>query len=121
MTFPTGQAGPYAARDERWLRGCPAHREPDPVHGRQCRQGATDDPASADLRRPERGDDGFLVLADATFDGYRSTSSIQRAEYAQINLGSVLFVVPEEMVGADPGQITPKAPEEAFIAIPPFT
>ena len=65
--------------------------------------------------------DGFLVLADASFDTYRSTALIQRAEFAQVNLGSVLFAVPDEVVGADPAQATAKAAEEAFISIPPFT
>jgi len=65
--------------------------------------------------------DGFLVLSDASFDAYRSTSLMQRSEFAQVNLGSVLFVVSDEVVAADPALATAKSPEEAFISIPPFS
>jgi hypothetical protein len=65
--------------------------------------------------------DGFLVLADASFDTYKKTALIQRAEFAQVNLGSVLFVVSDEIIDPDPARATAKAVEEAFIAVPPFT
>ena len=65
--------------------------------------------------------DGFLILSDARFDEYRSASSMITADYAQVNLASVLFVVSDEVVQPDPGQVSPRVAEEAMISIPPFT
>lgn len=64
--------------------------------------------------------DGFLVLADVTFDEYRSTSTMVHADYAQVNLGSVLFAVSDEAAVSDPDQVSPRATEVALITIPPF-
>ena len=64
---------------------------------------------------------GFLVLSDVQFDEYRTASAVMRAEFAQVNLGSVLFVVSDEVVGPEPALATPKVSEEALISIPPFT
>ena len=65
--------------------------------------------------------DGFLILSDARFDEYRSASSMITADFAQVNLGSVLFVVSDEVVDPDPVQASPRVAEEAMISIPPFT
>jgi hypothetical protein len=65
--------------------------------------------------------DGFLVLADARFDAYRSTANVVHGDFAQVNLASVLFVVTEEVIEPDPVQASPRTTEEAMIAIPPFT
>ena len=65
--------------------------------------------------------DGFLVLSDARFDAYRSTANLIHADFAQVNLASVLFVVSDEPVQADPVQASPRITEQAMIAIPPFT
>ena len=64
---------------------------------------------------------GFLVLSDVQFDEYRTASAVMRAEFAQVNLGSVLFVVSDEVVPPEPALATPKVSEEALISIPPFT
>lgn len=64
---------------------------------------------------------GFLVLSDVQFDEYRTASAVMRAEFAQVNLASVLFVVSDEVVPPEPALATPKASEEALISIPPFT
>jgi hypothetical protein len=64
--------------------------------------------------------DGFLVLADVTFDEYRSAASPMRAEFAQINLGSVLFVVSDEVIDPDPRLASARVQEIAMISIPPF-
>ena len=65
--------------------------------------------------------DGFLILSDARFDAFRSASNLITADYAQVNLASVLFVVSDEVVAPDPGQASPRVAEEAMISIPPFT
>ena len=64
--------------------------------------------------------DGFLVLADVTFDEFRSASNLIRADYAQVNLASVLFVTSEDDVASDPALAAPRTSEEAFISVPPF-
>ncbi len=64
--------------------------------------------------------EGYIVLADATFDEHRSATSILSAEFAQINLASVLFVVSDEEIGADPTLVSPRQAEEALISVPPF-
>jgi hypothetical protein len=65
-------------------------------------------------------DDPFLVLADVTFDEFGSVGQPIRSEYAQINLGSVLFVVSDEAVEPVPELRTPKLAEQAIISTPPF-
>jgi hypothetical protein len=65
--------------------------------------------------------DGFIVLSDARFDAYRSAANVIHADFAQVNLASVLFVVSDDAVQADPNQVSPKVTEQAMIAIPPFT
>ena len=64
---------------------------------------------------------GFLVLSDVQFDEYRTASAVMRAEFAQVNLASVLFVVSDEVVPPEPALATPKVSEQALISIPPFT
>ncbi|MEO6208382.1 MAG: hypothetical protein ABIP77_10580, partial [Candidatus Limnocylindrales bacterium] len=64
---------------------------------------------------------GFLVLSDVQFDEYRTASSVMRAEFAQVNLASVLFVVSDEPAPPEPALATAKVSEEALISIPPFT
>ena len=46
--------------------------------------------------------DGFLVLSDTRFDAFRSAANLIHADFAQINLASVLFVVSDETVDARP-------------------
>jgi hypothetical protein len=65
-------------------------------------------------------DEAFLVVSDATIDEYGSTSMASRADYAQVNLGTVLFAVSDETLEERPDLRTPKVPEMAMITIPPF-
>jgi hypothetical protein len=65
-------------------------------------------------------EDRFLVLAEVTTDEFGTRGESMRAEYAQVNLASVLFAVVNEPVTAAPELRTPKIPEEALISVPPF-
>jgi hypothetical protein len=65
-------------------------------------------------------DERFLVLADVTTDEFGSRGDQLRAEFAQVNLASVLFAVVNEPVAPAPELRTPKIAEEALISIPPF-
>ena len=62
----------------------------------------------------------FVVVRDAIFDDFGTSSSPMRDDYAQINLGAVLFAVAEEAVDPVPELRTPKVAEKAMISIPPF-
>jgi hypothetical protein len=66
------------------------------------------------------GDDRFLVLSDVIFDEFGTTGRTVRAEFAQVNLSSVLFAVADEPVPPAPELRTPKVAEQALISIPPF-
>jgi hypothetical protein len=65
-------------------------------------------------------EDRFLVLADVTTDEFGGRGDQMRAEFAQVNLASVLFAVVNEPVAPAPELRTPKIAEEALISIPPF-
>ncbi|HET9521181.1 MAG TPA: hypothetical protein VFO73_09070 [Candidatus Limnocylindrales bacterium] len=65
-------------------------------------------------------DDPFLVISDATTDEYGSHGIAARTDYAQVNLGAVLFAVADGPIEARPDLRTPKVPEMALISIPPF-
>jgi hypothetical protein len=65
-------------------------------------------------------DDRFLVLGEVTSDEFGSHGETIRAEFAQINLASVLFAVADTSVETPPELRTPKIPSEALISIPPF-
>ncbi len=67
-----------------------------------------------------QADDGFLVLGGVTSDEFGARSETIRAEYAQINLASVLFAVGDTPLETPPELRTPKVPEEALISVPPF-
>jgi hypothetical protein len=67
-----------------------------------------------------QADEEFLVLSDAFIDEYGTRSIAIRTEYAQVNLGAVLFAVADTTVEARPDLRTPKVPEQALISIPPF-
>lgn len=63
----------------------------------------------------------FLVLVDVVLDEYGTHGSTVRADYAQINLASVLFAVADASDGESfPEMHTPKIAEQALISIPPF-
>ena len=63
----------------------------------------------------------FLVLTDATFDEFGATGQTIHADFAQVNLGAVLFGVADEPVEATPELRVPKVTELALISVPPFT
>ena len=63
----------------------------------------------------------FLVLTDATFEEFGSTGQAIQADYAQVNLGAVLFGVADDPVEPTPELNVPKVSERAFISVPPFT
>jgi hypothetical protein len=65
-------------------------------------------------------DSDFLVLANVVTDEFGSRSGTSRADFAQVNLGAVLFAVADTVVEAVPELRTPKVPETAMISIPPF-
>jgi hypothetical protein len=67
-----------------------------------------------------QADDDFLVLSDAVVDEYGSRDPAARSEFAQVNLGAVLFAVADEAIEPRPDLRTPKIPELAMISIPPF-
>ena len=65
-------------------------------------------------------DDRFLVLSNVSFDEFGARGIAVRAEYAQVNLRSVLFAVADDPVEPAPELRTQKVAEEALISIPPF-
>jgi hypothetical protein len=65
-------------------------------------------------------DHDFLVISDVTFDEFGSRTQTDQAEFAQVNLGAVLFAVAETPVEPLPELRTPKVAEQALISVPPF-
>ncbi len=62
----------------------------------------------------------FLVITDAVMDEFGTQDQPIQAEYAQINLGAVLFAVADTTVEPVPELRTPKVAELALVSIPPF-
>ncbi|HWP61886.1 MAG TPA: hypothetical protein VNO86_00230 [Candidatus Binatia bacterium] len=62
----------------------------------------------------------FIVLSDAVFEEFGSRAQAIRAEYAQVNLGAVLFAVADTPVEPTPELRTPKVSEQALVTVPPF-
>src|SRR3954470_255177 len=67
-----------------------------------------------------QADNEFLVMTDVLLDDFGSHSVAIKADYAQVNLASVLFAVGDSPSDAPPEMRTPKIPEQALISIPPF-
>jgi len=67
-----------------------------------------------------QADDPFLVLSEVTFDEFGTAGQTFKAEFAQVNLASVLFAVAHDIVEPIPELRTPKSPEQALISVPPF-
>ena len=65
-------------------------------------------------------DHEFLVLTDVVLDEHGGRGGAERADFAQVNLASVLFAISDAAVEAFPEMRTPKIAEEALISIPPF-
>lgn len=66
-------------------------------------------------------DEDFLVLEQATFDEFGSSGIVTQTDFAQVNLGTVLFGVADNPVDPTPELRVPKVTERALISIPPFT
>jgi hypothetical protein len=64
--------------------------------------------------------DSYLVLEDVTLEEYGSAETPTRAEFAQVNLASVLFAVSLTAVEPMRELRTPKVTERALLSIPPF-
>jgi hypothetical protein len=62
----------------------------------------------------------FIVLRTVTFDEYGSRELAVTSPFAQVNLGTVLFAVADDVVVSIPELHTPKVSEQALITIPPF-
>jgi hypothetical protein len=62
----------------------------------------------------------FLVLEDVILEEYGSADVPLRAEFAQVNLASVLFAVSLTTVETVRELRTPKLAERALVSIPPF-
>ena len=62
----------------------------------------------------------FLVLEDVILEEYGSADVPLRAEFAQVNLASVLFAVSLTTVEPVRELRTPKLAERALVSIPPF-
>jgi hypothetical protein len=65
-------------------------------------------------------DDPFLVLTDVTFDEFGPHGQPVKAEFAQVNLASVVLVVSDETIEPLPELRTPKVAEQAVVSVPPF-
>lgn len=66
-------------------------------------------------------EDPFLILEGVTVDNLGARGTPAHAEFAQVNLESVLFAVADIPVEPSPELRTPKMREEAFVSVPPFT
>ena len=62
----------------------------------------------------------FLILEDVTVEEYGDRGGPIRADFAQINLDSVLFAVANNPVEPSPELRTPKQPAPAIVSVPPF-
>jgi hypothetical protein len=65
-------------------------------------------------------DNDFLVLEQVTFDEFGSTGVVMQTDYAQVNLGVVLFGVADEAVEPTPELRVPKVSQLAIVTVPPF-
>jgi hypothetical protein len=67
-----------------------------------------------------RAEDPFLVLENALLEEYGAHGDTIRAEFAQVNLATVLFAVTDEAVATSPELRTPKTRQEALVTLPTF-
>jgi hypothetical protein len=65
-------------------------------------------------------EDPFIVLADVTFDEFGMTGRTVRADFAQVNLGSILFAVADTIAEPAPELRTHKIEQRALVSTPPF-
>ena len=63
----------------------------------------------------------FIVVADATMEEFGAKGQpVTRADFAQVNLSSLLFAVTDSIVEPQPELRLVKAAEDALIVVPPF-
>ncbi|KRT63350.1 MAG: hypothetical protein XU10_C0012G0041 [Chloroflexi bacterium CSP1-4] len=65
-------------------------------------------------------DASFVVLEEVILEDFGARATIERADYAQVNLATILFAVAEVAVEATPELRTMKVPERALVSVPPF-
>ena len=65
-------------------------------------------------------EDPFIVLADVTFDEFGTVGRTVRADFAQVNLGSILFAVADTPAEPAPELRTHKIEQRALVSTPPF-
>ena len=65
-------------------------------------------------------DASFLVLDNVIFEDFGVRAVVERADYAQINLATILFAVAEAEVEPTPELRMTKVPEKALVSVPPF-
>lgn len=63
----------------------------------------------------------FIVVSDASMEEFGAKGQpVTRADFAQVNLSSLLFAVTDSMVEPQPELRLVKAAEDALIVVPPF-
>jgi hypothetical protein len=62
----------------------------------------------------------FLVLDNVVFEDFGVHAVVERAQYAQVNLATILFAVAEAEVEPTPELRMTKVPEMALVSVPPF-
>jgi hypothetical protein len=67
-----------------------------------------------------QAENDFLVISAATFDEFGSRAQTVVSDFAQVNLGTVLFAVADTSVEPLPELRMPKISEQALISVPPF-
>jgi hypothetical protein len=65
-------------------------------------------------------DANFLVLDNVVFEDFGVRAVIERADYAQINLATILFAVGDSEIEPRPELRMAKVPEKALVSVPPF-
>jgi hypothetical protein len=65
-------------------------------------------------------DQGFLVIEDVVIDEFGSRAEVQRVEFAQVNLDTILFAVSDTPVAPLPELRVPREPQKALVNVPPF-
>jgi len=62
----------------------------------------------------------FIVVSGAVIEEYGQKGLPDRAEFAQVNLNTLLFAVTDSIVEPQPELRLVKSPEDALIIVPPF-
>ena len=66
-------------------------------------------------------DHDFIVLNDATMEEFRARGQpVTRTDFAEVNLGSLLFAVTDSIVEPQPELRLVKSSEQALVVVPPF-